>query len=263
VGQGEADTHRVRLDAFHISAYETTYAEQDLWAAFTGSKPVRHIRAHSDTRTPQRPAGTRTWQEAKDYCTWLGEVTGLAFDLPTEAQWEYAARNRGDKIPYATYNGRWKDPETFENGNWKDDPQYLGHGEFSQEYPPPDPPLPVDTYPPNELGLYDMTGNVHEWADDWYTRDYYQRSPVDNPQDPDDGQKKILRGGAHEQTDYCNTVYSRYPRDPVPGHPDLPIDLMEIGFGNYGFRCTLDLERELESGELVERARQRGYLDGG
>ncbi len=260
VKQGEAQTHPVELDGYHISAYETTYEEQDVWAAFTDSKPVLQNFGPAETRSSDRPAGTRTWREAKDYCTWLGDVTGLPFDLPTEAQWEYAARSRGRDVPFATYNGNWRDRETYRNGDWRDDPQFL-EGEWEHPHPKPPPePLPVGTFPPNPLGLYDMTGNVHEWVNDWYDPNYYKRSPVKNPQGPETGEKKVTRGGSHRQSPHCNTVYDRYPQKPANEATGTRY-VKDEGSPVDGFRCALNLDRRLESGELVRRAHERGYLE--
>src|SRR5690606_4851307 len=118
-------------------------------------------------------------------CDWLGQLTGLPFALPTEAQWEFAARSRGQNTPYATDTGRvekdpylrppreYIDPSTPPKGN------ALVHSSATFER------RPVGSYPPNPLGLYDMTGNVAEWTRDWFQEDYYQRISKHNPAGPE------------------------------------------------------------------------------
>jgi formylglycine-generating enzyme required for sulfatase activity len=119
-----------------------------------------------------------TWQQAKDYCQWLGKESGKKFDLPTEAQWEYAARSRGQYFPFATNNGEYLP----ENVPGKDELDKYTDGFGFPFYP-------VGKYPQIPLGLYDMGLSGSEWTNDWYASDYYSHSPVNDPQGPAQGTK--------------------------------------------------------------------------
>lgn len=123
------------------------------------------------------------WNEAKLYCQWLAEQTGLPFDLPTEAQWEYAARNKGQEVKYATDNG-----ELDKGRNVPTDAEFKsytsrGYNENVGYVPSRNSQYqPMGLYPPTPLGLYDMTYSGWEWMNDYYAERYYQFSPEDNPQ---------------------------------------------------------------------------------
>ncbi len=176
---GDADTqpaHKVTLDSYSIQKYEVTYGEYDNFSKVTKRDLFKKDYIGDKDRAPEIPVIGLPWQDAKDYCDWLSEISGLPFDLPTEAQWEYAARSRGLNVPFATDNG------LLDKGR-----NYRGKGS-------PWHPQSPGTYPPNPLGLYDMTGNVSEWVKDWYAWDYYKHSPPNNPQGPEKGSQKILRG---------------------------------------------------------------------
>ncbi|NVK03476.1 MAG: SUMF1/EgtB/PvdO family nonheme iron enzyme, partial [Flavobacteriia bacterium] len=132
---------------------------------------------------------TQTWEDGKNYCQWLGTITALPFDLPTEAQWEYAARSRGQHYYFATNNGyrQKKDSSYYDptTGYWIDytDDEVNASTRITN----------VDTFPPNPLGVYGMTNQVSEWVNDWYAKDYYLNSPEHNPQGPESGTEKVLR----------------------------------------------------------------------
>ncbi|MFH1137672.1 MAG: formylglycine-generating enzyme family protein [Pseudomonadota bacterium] len=126
------------------------------------------------------PANGVTWFGAKAFCAWLSEKTGKRYDLPTEAQWEKAARGdqEGRRYPWGNNSPR-------------------GMAQFQQVWANPKLTLsPVGAYPPNGYGLFDMAGNVWEWCADWYDRNYYRESPRENPRGPAMGETKVLRGGS-------------------------------------------------------------------
>ena len=140
------------------------------------------------TRHPLLPAGA-DWQRARDYCQWVGKLTGLPFDLPTEAQWEYAARSRGQRFVFPTDNGN------IDHG--RNVPASYAHMDMISPFPKDADidkdyrPYTVGMFPPNPLGLYDMLGIGFEWTLDWHDP---QHSPVDNPTGPEKGTKKVVRG---------------------------------------------------------------------
>jgi formylglycine-generating enzyme required for sulfatase activity len=187
--------HRVELDSYSIDRFKVTNeafrlylkanglqlrvldsSEQSEWEAMSA---VDNIPAYLD------------WFEAERYCSWLAKTTGLPFALPTEAQWEYAARSRGQFLFVATNDGTYKitqHPVTEFDGprginistRWDRIAFGKEMGWNSRSFTP----LPVDRFPPNPLGLYAMSDNGLEWVNDWYDPTYYQRSPVKNPTGP-------------------------------------------------------------------------------
>lgn len=218
---------QVTLDSFSISRYETTWGDFMVYLRNVGRQDnysekyvyASEIKANDDPQSPNfidKPARSPNFQEAEGFCQWLADKTGEPFALPTEAQWEYAARNRGKNVPYATNTG------TVENDTYLQRPkQYI-----DPSIPPSGNALvhsstiaerrPVGSYPPSPLGLYDMTGNVAEWTQDWYQKDYYQQAPSTNPRGPDsppdpNEATKVIRdwAGRGEHWGGGGTVFSR------------------------------------------------------
>jgi sulfatase modifying factor 1 len=133
---------------------------------------------NSDWSKEDHPIVKVTWDEAQAYCAWAGGTNGR---LPTEAQWEYAARGGRDGLKYP-----WGNEITPENANYSGS-KWNGTS-------------PVRSYAPNGWGLYDMAGNVFEWVADWYEEDYYTTLPSDRPADdpsgPQSGMRRVARGGS-------------------------------------------------------------------
>ncbi|MCP3944504.1 MAG: formylglycine-generating enzyme family protein [Desulfobacteraceae bacterium] len=209
-------THRVELDSYSIQKYEVTYADYDFYTSLTKKKRIQQDFDGYEIRGPNYPAGA-DWQQAQDYCDWLSSITGESFSLPTEAQWEYAARSRGQNVVFATPSGRYEK----KNSGLSDT-------------------LPVGSYDPNPLGLYDMTTNVQEWVWDWYSYDYYKNSPVKNPKGPETGSQKVLRGGALSNTKVFNTVYTRSSRE-IYYYKKLKY--FKLPAMSMGFRCVLNKKK--------------------
>ena len=142
--------HQVTLSNYSILKYEVTFSEYDLFADVTGrEKPMQRFRKEVYTGR-EYPVKGVTWNESRAYCQWLGEQIGYPMDLPTEAQWEYAARSRGKAVAYATDNGEFEPGRNIRDAK-----------ENKRE-------MPVGSWPPNPLGIHDMTGNVDEWTLDWW-----------------------------------------------------------------------------------------------
>jgi formylglycine-generating enzyme required for sulfatase activity len=162
----EAPVHRVTLSTYYIGQTEVT---QELWQAVMGSNPSNF------TDNPQCPVERVTWDDCQTFVAQLSQLTGKTFRLPTEAEWEFAARG-GNKSQGYTYAG----------SNDLDEIAWFNDNSESATHP-------VGLKKANELGLYDMTGNVYEWCSDRYG--LYPETPETDPVGPETGSSKIYRGG--------------------------------------------------------------------
>ena len=171
--------HKVTISKnYYIGKFEVT---QELYEAVMGENP-------SKWKFFDRPVENVSWEEAQEFCNKLSRMTGRKFSLPTEAEWEYAARG-GKKSSNTIYCGS---PE-IDDVAWYDD--------NSDEHT-----HAVGKLSPNELGIYDMSGNVWEWCLDWYG-DYSSSSQTD-PKGPETGSKRVLRGGSWIYNDWsCRVTY--------------------------------------------------------
>jgi sulfatase modifying factor 1 len=232
--------HKVTLDGFSMMAYKITYDDFDVFTDATGSARINIDSIGIHYRAPKRPAGV-SWYGAKAYCLWLGKLTNLPFDLPTEAQWEYAARSGGKKMLFATDNGKIERSRNF--------PKEWEYGEKK-------PPLPdVGAFPPNPAGLYGMSENTSEWVNDWFDEDYYKASPEKNPSGPDKGNQKVERGSVGGRAEIAAMVFMRTKSIPQPLETSYPNGIAsdEVmvpfpGFSGYkttNFRCVANAEQKL------------------
>ena len=212
--------HKVTLDSYSLSKYETSvYEYEHFRLAHKQPLPRAKLRKEQPNHwyfTPDIPTGTQKWEDAKDYCLWIGQLTEDKFNLPTEAQWEYAARNRGQYIYYATNDGTLKRDMNL----------------------PKDDLHPVDSFPPSPLGFYHLQSNAVEWVNDWFDPDYYKHSPEHNPQGPEGPVKasihndppkilKVLRGGSTSWDE--RVIMRRATQRPI----------MKRHYKSYGFRCAV------------------------
>lgn len=188
--------HKVELNSYSISKFKVNNSEYKNYLRFVGSGG-REITEASGLKEmweeyssmDNTPAHV-DWHEADAYCQWLAKVTHLPFSLPTEAQWEYAARNRGQYVIVPTDDGtiRIKNRKGINITTSMDRENYSRNAGSSLGILSP---MPGDFRPSNPLGVYDMAGNGWEWVKDWYDPEYYSYSPINNPQGPD---KPIFKG---------------------------------------------------------------------
>jgi len=202
----ERPVHRVWIDAFLLAACQVTNAEYARFLYAAGAAPPPHW-SDPNFNHPDQPVVAVSWFEAKQYCEWLSAATGKHFRLPTEAEWERAARSGTENRLFP-----WGDapPHSL--------PDYEKRWQTGSE--------PVARYAPNGFGLYDICENVHEWCSDWYEADYYAISPERNPGGPESGTRRASRGGSwrhHIKVARCAA------RSSIPP---------EFQYADYGFRIA-------------------------
>ncbi|MFJ4431057.1 formylglycine-generating enzyme family protein [Pseudomonas sp. NPDC089395] len=217
--------HQVRLSGYSMSKFKITNREYVIYSALNESSFQKYISEDDEYKfvsvPPNNPAPI-DWYEAEKYCNWLADVSQLPFALPTEAQWEYAARSRGRFLMVATDDGTYKVTDDKITEWWHDGPKGINistswdreafaekmgwsTGTFT--------PLPVDKFPPNPLGLYGMSDNGLEWVKDWYDPDYYKYSPVQDPQGPSEPVYK----GRESNNNYAKVLRGISYADPLWG----------------------------------------------
>ena len=199
----EKPVHTVCVDDFYLGKTEVT---QKQWTDIIGYNPAKFKGGNC-------PVERISWNDVQDFIKKLNKATGMNYRLPTEAEWEYAARNGGGKEKWA---GADKESELDEYA-W-----YYSNSARDGTHA-------VAGKKPNGLGLYDMMGNVWEWCSDWYDRNYYENSPAKNPQGPSDGLTRVLRGGCwRSKPNHLRTV------DRNDFDPDIK------KFATTGFRLARD-----------------------
>lgn len=197
----------ITLSDFWIGKYKITYAEFDVFTDATGRKRTG-MEHDGKGRHPLIPAGAY-WQEAKDYCQWLGKITGYPFDLPTEAQWEYAARSRGQFFATATDDGNWV--------YGRNTPKDAQGDKIAEKYADTsDRRYAVGLFPSNPLGLYDMAHMTWEWTNDWYAEDAYEKATTQDPIGPTTGAEKVIRSWSVGNGQIIGTNIWRKSSKPIP-----------------------------------------------
>lgn len=206
----EKPLHKVFVSEFRIAPTPVTNEQYQLYVQATGAKPPQHWK---NDQPPQdkldHPVVNVGWEDAQHYCQWLSQETGKEIRLPTEAGWEKAARGDQDKRIYP-----WGDE--FDKTKCNTDESEIGGTSAVGHF--------LDGASP--YGCLDMSGNVWEWTQDWFSKTYYQHSPKKNPQGPDGGAYRSLRGGSWEYDLWYARVAHRdwFP----PGLVDHSV----------GFRCA-------------------------
>lgn len=171
----ERPEHDVELDSFYMSKFPITFKQYDVYCKATN----RNKPDDEGWGRGSRPVINVNWYDAVKYCKWISEKTGENIRIPTEAEWEFAARDCGKRMHWVGTKNRKK----LHNYMWFEE------NSFGTSHP-------VGEKKPNGLGLYDMIGNVSVWCNDWYAKDYYSNSPIKNPEGPTAGAKRVIRGGS-------------------------------------------------------------------
>lgn len=207
VGQdNERPVHRVWVDGFLLAACQVTNADYSHFLHATASQPPPFWDDRNFNHREQ-PVVAVSWIEAVKYCDWLSVATGRNYRLPTEAEWECAARGGRDSELFPWGNARPQSLPDYEK-RWRTGPE------------------PVAQYAPSSYGLYDICENVHEWCSDWYQANYYANSPERNPRGPETGDRRASRGGSwrhHIKVTRCAARSSIPPR---------------FQYADYGFRVA-------------------------
>ena len=211
-GDDFAHVHEVEMSGFRMSRFLVTNAQYLAYCQASGREPPESPRGWGDylRRMPNHPVVNVSYKDAEDYTKWLATITGRKYQLPTEAEWEFAARAGTDDGRLFSWGDEW-DNEAANTSTW-----YIGHvvdrddwkewwdreGQTMAKSRPMT--TRVGSFKPNAWGFYDMTGNVWEWMRDWYEADYYARSPAKDPQGPLSGDEKVLRGCSwYNKPDVC------------------------------------------------------------
>ena len=199
----ERPEHEVCLNDFFIGKYDVTQAQ---YKKITGKKPSEFANCGPDC-----PVENVSKKDADTFINKLNKVSGKKYRLPTEAEWEYAARSGGQ-------NEKWAGtsiPEDLGEYAWFNDNSDLK-------------PHPIGSRKPNGLGIYDMSGNVWQWCSDWYNDNYYTKSPKDNPKGIPSGFTHVVRGGSWNSP--AGDIRASHRDAFVPGYKDRAT----------GFRLVLD-----------------------
>ncbi|MGA7089915.1 MAG: formylglycine-generating enzyme family protein [Candidatus Acidiferrales bacterium] len=207
--ENERPVHRVWIEAFEIGACQVTNADYNAFLAATKRQTPPQWRDPSFS-DPDQPVVAISWFDATAYCEWLSLTSGPRYRLPTEAEWERAARGGAEQKQFP-----WGDepPESLTNyaQRWKTGPERVGRAEQ------------------NAYGLFDIGANVHEWCADWFGAEYYAQSPERNPPGPAVGERRSSRGGSWRHYTKVSRLAARSSIPP------------EFRYADYGFRVVRDV----------------------
>lgn len=210
--EDEAPPHRVYLHAFYIDKFEVTNGRFAKYVEAIQSEPPWGF---ADKETPvihaDRPVRWVSWMDAMGYCLWLGKR------LPTEAEWEKAARGTDER----TYP-------------WGNDPPTPVHAVYGLKEGGAETVSVIGDHHMGQspYGVQDLAGNLYEWVMDWYADNFYSNSPAVNPRGPAEGTTKVQRGGSYINTPYRLRSSFRTKGDPTEQDP------------NVGFRCAQDVQKQ-------------------
>jgi formylglycine-generating enzyme required for sulfatase activity len=209
----ECPVHRVWIDTFLLAASQVTNAEYAVFQRATAADPPPFW-SDKNFNHPQQPVTGVSWFDADRYCQWLGSQTRRCYRLPSEAEWERAARADLEQNDFPWGN---EPPQSLPNyaTRWQTGPESVAR------------------YAPNAFGLYNICDNVHEWCGDWYDPSYYAVAPERNPRGPElhsgIGQRKASRGGSWRHQVKVSRCSARSSIPP------------EFQYADYGFRVACNI----------------------
>jgi sulfatase modifying factor 1 len=205
----ERPLHRVFISEFAMGQFAVT---NRLYGIFLEAAGHKALPGWNDPlfNHPDQPVTSVTWFDATAYCDWLSHETGKHYRLPTEAEWERAARGALEEKLYTRGDESPLDRPNYAE-LWLNGPERVGQRQ------------------PNGFGLHDISENVHEWCSDWYDEHYYLVSPASNPQGPATGARRASRGGSWRHQIKITRVAARSSLPP------------EFRYSDYGFRCAASL----------------------
>jgi len=206
----ERPQHQVWVDAFYLSERQVTNREYSIFLEASGVRPPP-MWSDPNFSGPDQPVVAVSWFDAVLYCEWLGRATGRKCRLPTEAEWERAARGGVEDKLFP----------------WGDDPPQSRPGYGNRWKSGPE---PVGQSPPNAFGVYDICENVHEWCIDWYQANYYAIAPERNPRGPESGSRRSSRGGSWRHHIKIARCAARSSIPPA------------FEYADYGFRVASDCD---------------------
>ena len=208
----ERPIHRVWIDSFQLASHQVTNADYARFLSATGALPPPFWN-DPNFNHPQQPVVGVSWHESDRYCLWLSAVIGQRYRLPTEAEWERAARGALEGALFPWGDGPPQSLPDYDT-RWQTGPERVGQSA------------------PQGFGLFDICANVHEWCSDWYDPGYYAVSPGRNPRGPATGQRRASRGGSwrhHIKVSRCAA------RSSIPP---------QFQYADYGFRVACDVSRD-------------------
>lgn len=227
---------QIELDGFRMQALKVTYEDFDTYSDAVAKPRVAQSEVDQNYRNLPDIAAGVSWTQAAAYCGWLGEQIGIPMMLPTEAQWEYAARAGGRMWIYATDNGEMENGRNVSNMD-----QYQA---FARKHGQSTFVSSLGAFPPNPLGLYDMVDHGREWVSDWYFPEYDVRQ-TRNPTGPASGTERVQRSSSDRdagQLSITSMTFTRSHEVPEPGPASYADGTVlesnpNPNFGN-GFRCA-------------------------
>ena len=250
----EKPVHRVWLDNFRIATCQVTRAEYALFLAATKRDPPPFWN-DPNFQHPAQPVVGPSWFDASAFCAWLADLTGRAYRLPTEAEWERAACGvaaaelRLPDLSHASESAQSSAPaaalaaptaasavhpatQPLSPSEAAEEPLYSWGNAAPETLPNysarwKNGPEPVAQYAPNGYGLFNMGDNVHEWCADWYDARYYEHSPERDPRGPEQGTRRASRGGSWRHMIKVSRCAARSSIPP------------EFQYADYGFRVAL------------------------
>ncbi len=216
----EQPVHLIYISTFYIDKYEVSNHQYKEFCTSTNRELPKLPDEYKDyfEKFKNYPVVYVSWNDANAYCSWKNKR------LPTEAEWVYAASSKSSNV--YSWGKSWK--SSISNNRKLDNKTIKEKRYYFQNKLGP---LPVKSFIPNQVGIYNMTGNVWEWVGDWYNAEYIVYCPEMNPAGPDNGITKVIKGGSWNDESFLSRISFRGDEKP------------DKSFANVGFRCLIGHEQ--------------------